>query len=192
VIAVAEAGADAVLGPLVVSAVLFEPAALEALTKVHTPPKLQSNMGPQRQAWFDFVRQHATRHITIETSVNDLNRTVGARLHMKRLLEALEKPQEDRDKITIEDVVWENMVESIKKLEAPEGTQVALLVPPKDLRWGRVGDVRWNGLHALRQTMLEHSLPTLKFEQTPTKLDPVGVFLMPFDALLALTSLLPH
>ena len=171
VIGLAEAGSDAVLGPLVVSALMFDPPALANLASVEFPLMRPSNQESQRRAWAEFTKQHATKHHTIETSVNELNDAVEAKVHTKWMLDAA-KAGKPLTKITIEDILYKQMIDLLEALKAPEGSNVAMLVPPKDPRWGR-GDVRYNDMYKVRRGILAKHFPHLNFIPTVTQTDPV-------------------
>lgn len=173
VIGLAESGSDAVLGPLVVSAVMFDPPTLQKLSSVQFPPNRPSNQLPQRVAWSNFTKEHATKvHIT-ETSVNELNDAVRSSVHTKKMLLAAQAGTLSDKIVTIEDVLQKKMIDTLEAMSPPEGSKIAILVPPRDLRWGTRGDERFVAMWKLRQEILAEAFPKLTFLPTTEQWDPV-------------------
>jgi hypothetical protein len=170
---------------------MFNPDTLAKLSSVPFPVFRTSNQAPQRRAWRDFVKEKATKQHVLETSVNELNDIVEAQVNIRQLMTTVKENAGGRPpKVTIEDVVWKKMVDTIGAMEVPDGSKVALLVPPKDLRWGGTGDVRFKQLHALRRGFLAAKFPKLEFIGSPTFYDPVRPPRLPHEPFLSIASVL--
>lgn len=171
VVALTEAGSDAVLGPLVVAAVMFDPPTLEKLSKVKFPKLLTMNPASQRETWAAFMREHATKIEVQQASVFEINDVVQTHRNMQLFAKCIKAGQDT--KITIEDVVYSKMLDTMNALGAPDGSTVVMHVPKRDKRFNGRGDVRYNKMHLLRKEVVASKFPNLNFITTTSHFNPV-------------------